>query len=403
MLWMTLVSFRRNLRKYSLSMIGLSLAVLVSCLGISGLSILQQSTLQPLRFIGGENVIIADARTTLMTSSKMVYADPLEVKPFSADIVEEMLQEIAPGSNTISTLIAPYFYNDRIWVYVGGRSEPEYVLSSYLFDNNEDFKNDQEMTGIWMPAASYQANEGTEQVSWTNQIVGDKVQIKIPRIEEYANLYDWSIPDSVTKEYQIQGLFDYKKTLYFLDWVELSELQNQVGGNNAVSWIGIESSVENMDGLKEQLVKYIKEAGLPLQVWTIYDLGRLLIGDFDRFEKMAGYYVPVMLFVALLIVLVNSIALTLARRKELALLRIVGFSLTQIQAMFIVECIIIAIIGGLIGTSIATMFSLGFAKNLSVSWLPFFISVGATVIVSTVTTILLTKGKLANTLRNPAE
>src|SRR5450830_58378 len=110
MLWMTIVSFRRNFRKYSLAMLGLTLAVLVSCLGISGLSILQQSALQPLKFIGGENVIIADDRTTLKTSSKMVYADPLMIKPFSADLVTTLLHEASPNAKTKYTLIAPYRY-----------------------------------------------------------------------------------------------------------------------------------------------------------------------------------------------------------------------------------------------------------------------------------------------------
>lgn len=402
MLWMSIVSFRRNFRKYSLAMLGLTLAVLVSCLGISGLSILQQTALQPLKFIGGENVIIADARTVLATSANMVYANPLEIKPFSADLVTELLHEVTPHSDTIHTLIAPFRYKNDIWAYAGGRSNPENMLGGYIFPIGDNPIIESGLPGIWM-AGSERNKEAGQQASWSGQLVGSIVQLEIPEIVEYENQYEWSIPDSISRLYQIQGIYDAAKTLYYIDWVELDALQDQVGGKKSVSWIGIESSIEQMEELKQKLIEKITELGLPLQVWTVYDLGRLLIGDFERFEKMAGYYVPVMLFVAILIVLVNAIALTLARRKELALLRIVGFSLFQIQAMFIIECVIIALLGGLLGTGVSAFISLKLSKDILVSWFPFSIAVGSTAIVSTVTTIMLTKGRLSNTLRNPTE
>lgn len=83
----------------------------------------------------------------------------------------------------------------------------------------------------------------------------------------------------------------------------------------------------------------------------------------------------------------------MARRKELALLRIVGFSLNQIQMMFIVECIVTAVCGDLIGSGVAALIAFMLAKDAVISWLPFFISLLATTIVSTVITLILTKGK----------
>lgn len=402
MLWMTIVSFRRNFRKYSLAMLGLTLAVLVSCLGISGLSILQQSALQPLKFIGGENVIIADDRTTLETSSKMVYADPLMIKPFSADLVTTLLHEAAPNAKTKYTLIAPYRYKTSIWAYAGGRENPQQMLSDYLFPNEDSTEIVISAPGVWM-SGNERNREAGKQASWSGQNVSGIVPLEIPRIVQLENRYEWSIPDARIRQYQVQGIYNAAKTLYYVDWVELSDLQSQVGGEKPVSWIGIECPVDQMETVKQNLVAKITELELPLQVWTVYDLGRLLIGDFERFEKMAGYYVPVMMFVAILIVLVNAIALTLARRKELALLRIVGFSMIQIQVMFIVECVTIALLGGLLGTGISAVVSLRLSKDIMISWYPFFIAVGATAFVSTVTTVILTKGSLANTLRNPTE
>lgn len=58
MIWITWTTFRRSLRTYALAIVSLALAVLVSCLGLSGLQLLQQATLQPLTFIGGGQIII---------------------------------------------------------------------------------------------------------------------------------------------------------------------------------------------------------------------------------------------------------------------------------------------------------------------------------------------------------
>lgn len=402
MLWMTIVSFRRNFRKYSLAIVGLTLAVLVSCLGISGLSILQQSALQPLKFIGGENIIIADARTTLKTSADMVYADPLMIKPFSASLISNTLREIVPNANLKFTLIAPYRYRENIWAYVGGRSDPKEMLGDYLFPNESGEEVASGFPGILMPGTELNRVSG-QQASWSGQVIGRVVTLEVPKVIQFGDEYEWSIPDAVRHQYQVEGIYDAERILYYIDWVDLSALQGQIGGDEPVSWIGLECPIEKMEDIKNELIARFAEQNLRFQVWTVYDLGRLLIGDFDRFETMASYYVPVMMFVAILIVLVNAIALTLARRKELALLRIVGFSQLQIQAMFIVECIIIALIGSFLGTAIAAAVSLQLAKGITISWVPFFISIGATTVVSTITTIMLTKGRLANTLRNPTE
>lgn len=153
--------------------------------------------------------------------------------------------------------------------------------------------------------------------------------------------------------------------------------------------------------MKEQLLAEIERQNLSLNVMTLQDLGRMLIGDFDRFEKMSDYYAPVMLLVAVIIVLVNAITLTIARRKELALLRILGFSIYEIQVMFVLECFITSLIGGFIGTFIAIVMALGYTSSISVSWYPFAITMVTTTVIGGISSLVLSKGNLASTLRNP--
>lgn len=406
MFWMTVVSFRRNFNKYSLAIISLALAVLVSCLGLSGLSVLQRATLQPLIFIGGGQIIIADARTELQTSAQMVYADPLKIKPFPAAQAEQVAAAVLPRATAQSTLIAPYLYGrgDKLsWIYVGGRDNPSRSLSQLQIVDGSMIQEGGRLPSVLMAGDPRQINKLGDQLAWDGATVGQTRSMMIPPILTVGQKYDWSVPQAVQHNYRVAGIYNAPATLYWVEWTDLTDLQEKVGGDRPISWLGIDAPLTQLNELKQQLEDEIAQRELPLQVMTIYDMGSLLIGDFERFEKMADYYAPVMLFVAIMIVLVNAIALTLSRRKELALLRTIGFSLGQIQVMFIVECIITALCAGLIGTGLAALTTWSLSRDGGVSWLPFLIAVVATTLVGSVTTLILTSGSLSKTLRNPLE
>ena len=153
--------------------------------------------------------------------------------------------------------------------------------------------------------------------------------------------------------------------------------------------------------VKDSIEAEIQKRELPLSVFSLRDLGAMLIGDFERFEQMASYYAPVMLFVAVQIVLVNSVALILTRRKELALLRTIGLNRIQIQLMLVAECFCTALAGGMLGTLIASMLSLGMSQNPSVSLVPLWLTLLTTTIIGSVATLIMARGKLSHALRNP--
>lgn len=406
MLWMTVVSLRRNFNKYSLAIVSLALAVLVSCLGLSGLQVLQRATLQPLTFIGGGQIIIADARTELQTSAQMVYADPLKIKPFPATQAEQVVAEVVPQAATQQTLIAPYMYSrgaETMWIYAGGRDNPSSSLSQLQILAGKMVKAGDLPASVLMAGDPRQRSQTGQQLGWDGTSAGQIRSMTIPSLLQVGQQYDWSVPQATHRNYQVVGIYNAPRTLYWVEWTDLANLQDHIGGKRPISWLGIECPMQQMDELKQQLEAEIDEQDLSLQVMTVYDLGSLLIGDFDRFEKMADYYAPVMLFVAIMIVLVNAIALTMARRKELALLRTIGFSLGQIQGMFIAECIITALCAGLLGTGMAALTTWTLSRDPGVSWLPFLIAVTATALVGSVTTLILTSGSLSQTLRNPLE
>lgn len=401
MLWMTFVSFRRNLQKYSLAIISLSLAVAVSCVGLSGLDMLYRTTLAPLTFVCGGQIMIIDARTNLRPAGARVYADPLEIKPYPFMWAQELVTQVLGKDDTVQTLVAPfmrYSGTETTTFYLAARDNLPKSLSGLPLLLGERLESEGADFALLVPGKVYTGVSSSYVMGYYRMLPGQTQVLTVPRIMDVGETYDWDLASSEGHEYLVKGVYDEPSTLYPLFWTTLASLQQRVKGEQPVSWVGIPCASDQMDSLKAKLEAEITERGLPLRVLTVIDLGRMLIGDFEKFEKMADYYSPVMLFVAIQIVLVNAVAIALTRRKEMALLRTIGFSLRQIQIMFVSECFFSALVGGLLGTAMAV----GMTQGGSVSYTPFILTLTTTTIVSSVTMIVLTSGSLSQTLRNPA-
>jgi len=405
MIWMTFVSFRRNIQKYALSIISLALAVAVSCLGLSGLDLLWRATLQPLTFICGGQVMIIDARTNLRPAGSRVYADPLEIKPYPSLWAEELLSQVLNKSDAVRTLVVPflrYSGDETTAFYLAARDDLPRSLSELPLLEGVRLQPGGGDSQLFVPGALYTGPSSSYVLGWYRMVPGETHTLTVPQVMDLGRSYEWDLASSVSLRYTVSGIYQENATLYPLFWTTLPALQQRVGGEQPISWVGVSSASDQMDSLKAILEAEIERRNLPLQVLTIVDLGRMLIGDFEKFEQMADYYAPVMLLVAVQIVLVNAVALALTRRKELALLRTIGFSLRQIQLMFVTECIFSALVGGLLGTALASGLALGMAKNASVSYTPFILTLITTTVVSSITTLVLTRGSLSQVLRNPA-
>lgn len=403
MLWITRTSFWRNKSKYTLAMIGLTLAVLLSCLGLSALTMLKTATLRPLTFVAGGQIMITDIRTEITTAGNTLYADALTVKPYKSEIAEDLISEVVVDATLHYTLVAPYQYvyrgNKVSWQYIFARDNPSETLTDlYLLQGDYLSGNEEENTIIMVGP---QWDEMTK--AWDGSSVNTNHRFSIPELVEINGVYDWNATVLTSESYFVKGIHDYNKTLYFVEWTELETLQKQVGGASPVSWVSIETSLNQMDSLKQALEQKIQEDNLPLKVLTIYDLGSMLLGDFSRLEKMTDYYAPVMLFVAILIVMINTVALTISRKKELALLRVLGMSQFEVQLSFLVECCLTAVIGGAFGTALASGLGVVLAKDPSVSLLPFLVCIVSTMLISGISIFALSKSSLSNTIHNPME
>jgi len=403
MFWITCVSFWRNKSKYALAMIGLTLAVLLSCLGLSALDMLKSATLKPLTFLVGGKILIADQRTEITTSVNMLYAEALNIKPYRSQLAEEIIEQVMPRTKMQYTLVAPYQFITRnnlpIWQYVFSRDNPAQSLSSLPILTGERIGNDEKRDSLLMAGPGI--TDSTK--AWDGSSANTSRIVSVPMLTDLDGFYDWNASKLVSKSYYVKGTHDFQKTLYCVEWTDIKVLQSHIGGDRPVSWISVECPIKQMAEFKGKLEQAILSSGAPLQVMTIYDLGSLLLGDFSRLENMTEYYVPVMLFVAVLIVMVNAIALTMSRKKELALMRVLGMSRREVQTSFLAECTLTSFIGGVLGTLCASGLGIVLAKDPSVSLIPFMISLIATAVVSGISMLVLANGSLSQTIRNPMD
>lgn len=399
---MTVVSFRRNLRKYSLAVLSLALAVTVSCLGLSGVELLQRSTLKPLTFIAGGQVMLIDSRTNLRPAGSRLYADPLEIKPYPEQWAETVLGEAGVRTEAVSSLVAPfmrYAGRETTAFYVAARDHLPESLSGLRMIRRDLPSADMPPDQMVIPGYEWTSSLVT---AWYRMELDQVYPLTIPKVMPVGQQgYDWDVAAGEPYQYTVSGIYDQESVLYPLFWTTIGSLRSQVGEGDYVSWVGIDCRPEQMDSLKAALEVAVAKHGLPLRVFSLLDLGQMLIGDFERFEQMADYYSPVMLFVAVQIVLVNAVALAMTRRKELTLLRTIGLSQWQIQLMFVGECIATSIAGGLLGTGMASVVALVISQSPLVSLTPFAITLVTTSLVSVVMTAILTGGSLSKTLRNP--
>jgi len=350
--------------------------------------------------------MILDARTDLRPAGSRVYADPQEIKPYPSPWAEAVLVQVMGHDSSVRTLVAPFLWygeKETISFYIAARDNLPFSLSELQLLQGTKLDADGPPTQLLVPGTEWRTGGSTTYVGgWLGMNVTQSHQLAVPQVRDLGGIYEWDMATAIGHRYIIRGVYNESATLYPLFWSTMSSLQERLGEKQLVSWVGVSCASDQMESLRASLEIEIAKRELPLRVLTVVDLGRILLGDFEKFERMAAYYAPVMLFVAVQIVLVNAVALALTRRKELALLRTIGFSLSQIQVMFVTECFFSALIGGLLGTGIASALALAIAQHALVSFSPFIVTVFTTTVVSSVATIVLTKGSLSQILRNPA-
>jgi lipoprotein-releasing system permease protein len=154
------------------------------------------------------------------------------------------------------------------------------------------------------------------------------------------------------KKFKIKGIFDSGMYEYdtSLAYISLKSAQKFLGMEDAVS--GVEVKVRDLYGVKEIARKVQKELGFPFWTKDWMQMNRSLFAAL-KLERMVMFIILVLIVLVAAFGIVSTlIMVVMEKNKDIAILKSMGATARSIMRIFILEGLIIGVVGtalGLIG------------------------------------------------------
>lgn len=152
--------------------------------------------------------------------------------------------------------------------------------------------------------------------------------------------------------------------------------------------IALPGLAAQLDDRVQQLRDRLAQEMPELEVMTVDDYARLEQSNMLELPAAAGSYTPIVIGLALLSVAATALALVQSRRRELALLRIIGMSKRQVWLLLAVECVFSAVLALLLALLLLTMGVNVLLRTGSIPLTPFvfsmFVAVGISMLIARV-------------------
>lgn len=398
MFWLSLVSIKRHWTKYLLAIVGLAAAVAVTCFGLSGSALLWRMSKHPLLQTIGGDLMIYDKGIEFHGGPGRINADLSLFVPFEYTRISELVSESLPGSTTTGTLMVPVVTGLTHPMYairpLGGRENAgvdwiyrPHMIAGFEVENNGALH-------LMLAGATPERSPFGERVGQTRALV-------VPTARWEGDRVTYNLGQGVRLEFELIGLFGQPSNDLY--WTGLSLLQRYAGLTGQVSFAGV--ALANPLALAEAkaiLADALKERAPDLAVMSVDDFGEIMIADFAKMEQTAKFYTPVIILLCSQIIVVTSLAIARSRRRELALMRCLGLSIRQLQALFVVECLSVAVMGSAAGLAFYALMSRSMFRAYMLNLWPVWIALSVTVLVSILAARYAVKGELAaDVLRNP--
>ena len=352
MLWIIYNSYKRNLRSYRFAIIALAMATLVSSLGLSGVELMASMWRYPMVQANGGQIQLLHVESTGGSWDKFSL--------FSFSKARDIVKEVYPEAEVTATLWVPVTYGEdnrpgQIKGRSGGLSTwylmPPLAEGSSLGQGNLHDKvfltlNGRVGTSLSLRIASYHAVG--ERNTW--QLIGAEEQ-------SFAIIGRPGYPDpggaAMGHLGVIQRLSNTPEDLVHIVGVALPGLQSTGG--------------DRFEGLRSRLTTEMPEVA----VMSVDEYFKANIYGLDQLRKAASLYTPVVLLIALQVVIATALAVVHSRRRELALLRIIGFSYRKVWMLFTLECTLSALTACGLGVVLAKLAALTIFHSANISLMPF--------------------------------
>ncbi len=385
-----LSSYRRNLRSYCFFIIALALALFVCSLGVSGIRLMASLWRYPYLQGDGGHIVIRTRPEGNTRSDRVMTL-------LSRSQVEGIARSIFPEAELTATVEVPsiiWFPNDQRFIDSTLVGRDNGLTTWYLLpprrygvtlsqDNlgqsmfvlrGLHLDNDHNPVDIPIRVATYIGQGESE--SW--QLVGAPEQ----RVTLTGTTGQPSMP----------GLWGHLSVVQQLASVPPDRV-NRVG-------IALPGLAVQLDDRVQQLRDRLAQEMPELEVMTVDDYARLEQSNMLELQAAAGSYTPIVIGLALLSVAATALALVQSRRRELALLRIIGMSKHQVWLLFVTECVFSAVLALLLALLLLIMGADVLLRTGSIPLTPFVFSMLAAIGISMVIARVAVAKSIPSTLRS---
>ena len=192
---------------------------------------------------------------------------------------------------------------------------------------------------------------------WVN--VGDIVHIINP-VSSGVGIMGTPIPD--IKEFRIAGIFNSGMYEYDTKWtyVTKEDAQQYLKIGDEVN--GIEIKLHDIDAAGIKAIELQAKLGSPYTVRHWKEVNRNLFAALKLEKIVMGLILSLIVMVASINIIGMLILIVMTRRREIAILRAMGSSSAQICSIFILEGVIIGLVGTMIGTILGLLGCVGLKR-----------------------------------------
>lgn len=365
---LALVTARRNLGKYLIPILVLAAAVVISSLGLSGAALLWRYSQYPIYQVFGGELIILHSSTPLRSQRGGIFTDQF-FTVFPSEEVIKTVAETLPAAQVTKTLftagIVPCWGNRvTVWPLMGRLDTTgRWLYKPRVLQGSNILTGESAEAWVWGPST----DDGKSMFGDP----GTKLEL---RAAQFKQGNQWDVTSGQEYLYTLKGTYGMPYANLAL-WAPLETVQAHCGAPGLVSWIGVAcANPLQVDGDRDKLGVELSARFPELKVVTAEELAEMLVADLSKLRETARYYLPLLVLVSCLSIVATTMAISRSRRRELALLRVIGLSNNEVRLLFLAECCLIGLLGGVLGVAIASGVSLLLFKACILTHEPFAVS-----------------------------
>lgn len=170
------------------------------------------------------------------------------------------------------------------------------------------------------------------------------------------------IPTPYVRTYRVAGLFDSGMYEYDNKWVYISipDAQDFLRTGDVVT--GVEARVDDIDAVEDMAKELEQKLSYPFTVMHWKSMNRNLFAALKLEKVVMGLILSLIVAVASLNIAGTLILIVLTRTREIAILRAMGCSAWMVRVVFMLEGLIVGVVGSAAGTVIGLIGCWGLKK-----------------------------------------